>query len=198
VGFSSFDRLGELELLLRLGKYVDAESAHTDINRYAQTIVNSICNSLRNGSIVLIELTVWDLAIYPEFLTWFVNSFWTTLVRQLPGLSRTYLMLKFIAIVIVNTPLSADSLPDSLCCNPRKFHAEKILKLPLGRWKKEEILTWLVQYSGLHLADMETTREKIERMAENIYKVSNKGEPDRVYHALMQELQTIPEVIQGK
>lgn len=198
IGFSSIDHLNELELLLRLGKYLDTEPTHTDINQYTQTIINSICNLLRSGSIVFIELTVWDLAFHPTFLPWFINSFWKPMVCQLSHLSQTYFMLKFIAVVIVNTPLSPDSLPETLCCNTRKFHREKILKLPLGKWKKDEILSWLVQYSGLHLTDIKTPREKFERMAENIYKVSNKGEPDRVYHALMQELQTITEVIQGQ
>lgn len=194
IEFAPEARLDAESLLSRLGQYVgcepiqeiqDAEQYAQAIRQHTRTVVGKICDSLQNGSVVFIELRLWDtLCLQDRFLPWFLHDFWIPLVHdEWQAIVQKHPMVKFIAVIVANTPISSGGLPASLCCTQHRFDQAKVLELPLQAWTLDEIRTWLYVFSGLGLAKLQ-----IEQMATVIYQASGNGQPALVHTALMEAL----------
>jgi len=200
IEFSPETRLNEHGLLSRLGQYVGCEPLPEEqdqaryaqvIKQHAQVIMRKICDSLQSGSVVFIELKVWDTqSLEDRFLPWFLQDFWVPLVRhEWQSVAQECPMVKFIVLVEAHTPLATGSLPQAMLSPQEQFDREKILELPLRPWTLDEIRKWLFVFSGLTAPHIGLDRHHIKRMARSIYHASGRGQPTAVYTALMDRLE---------
>ena len=155
------------------------------IPTYTERIINNICESLCNGNILFIQIDIYDLNSQDTFLDWFVQQFWCTLLRRLPEISKKHPSIRFVAVLSIRGSIPKDFLLSDLCCKNYNFDSKKFLELPLKKWTNEEIKNWLFKFSGLTAIGV--TLQEIERMAENIHRVT-KGKPDEVYKELMEAM----------
>jgi hypothetical protein len=194
IEFVPTDRLSPLDLLRRIGARVGVEipPAEADagaLRQHTRAILQKIRGSLQSGCIVFFTLTVWDsLSFRDPFVSWLVGEFWAAIVEEIRAVGRQHPMVKFILVIIVNTPLVPGALPELHICKRRRFESHKILELPLQKWTREELKRWLLIYSGLTGAPVGLDAEAIDHLSETIYLSSRGGEPSRVAQALMQLL----------
>ncbi len=191
IGFPSWQQPTPDVFLSRLGEILGVERNSDNLEKYAQKIVDIICQSLEHGSIIFIDLNIYDLSYDNQFLNWFINSFWRFLVGKLSIVRNKCPLVKFLAVVSVGSSVPRNSLSSENYCTKQKFDSEKILKLPLQKWTETEIRTWLKTYSGLYASNVGRTDQEIEQMieqmAKSVYQVT-KGIPIEVYRELTEEL----------
>jgi len=198
IGLLPTDRLDAWTLLRRLGEYVGSEPPPVEqdtkydelaVRQYAQVIGRKIEGSLQSGSVVFVELRTWDASsLQSNFLPWFVQDFWVSLVRRLPDVRPKYPLVRFVGMIVVQTPIPEGGLAEGLCCTQERFSGEKALPLPLRSWTLAEIRHWLFSFSGLTAPPIEVKAQEIERMAQSIYDASGGGQPELVYSALKKTL----------
>jgi hypothetical protein len=175
-------QLNEQGLLDLLAQYINIEPSTDDLAQYAKTIIQKICGSLQSGSIVFIEFRGWEFIHHKTgIISWFINNFWIPLIGELQNIKKNYRKVKFIALIVADHCIPAESVPKTLCCTRDTFRAEKIIELPLQAWTREEVQDWLESFSGLEA-------HQIDRLAEKIYNSSNGGLPVLVYEALSKHL----------
>ena len=175
-----------IDFLNYLAEKFSAQSCD-EITTYTNKIINKICDSLRSGNILFIQIDICDFTSQDTFLDWFVQQFWCKLLEKLPEITQKYPLIRFVAVLSVCGSMPQDFLLSDLCCKSNKFDSKKILDLPLKRWTEEEINNWLFNFSGLTATNIGVTTEEIKRMAYNIHQAT-KGTPDAVYNQLMKAM----------
>jgi hypothetical protein len=184
--FQSYD-IAEPEPFLNAlaSKYdLTPRDADEDLSPYISRIHNAIWGSLYAGNVFLLQVQIkCELCVDDRFIQWFVNEFWKKLCEPLNPSER----IRLVGIFSVDMEVPK-VLTDTLLCTKSKFDAEKLLALPLKKWKKEEIHGWLIDHSGLLEPPISLNQMQLERMATSIYTKSNSGEPVTVYSQLMDEM----------
>ena len=166
----------------RLGVQPNLENTQ----QYVDEIVRSICDSLHGGQVLLFQVEIPCLDQKDNFLSWFINDFWSLLIRQLSLVSLEHPQIKVFGVVAVRGSVSKTCLPETLCCKPQQFSSDKALELPLQNWTDTEIKNWLISFSGL-MSSMGRSRSEVEQIARSVHQIS-KGRPIDVYHELMEAM----------
>jgi len=182
VEFKSSDQANGIELLRRIGHYLGIEAkSHESMNSFSQDVINRLCGSLQNGSVVMIKCQRCDdiLSDLDEFCQ-ILENFWRNMVSELEVVSKQCCEVKIITLLFTDKPLPDDNLVD-YCCTIEQFQKNKLLKLPQEEWTQEDIRVWVARYWGLRLNTIE-----INRMAKNIYESAG-GLPIVVAHKLLAE-----------
>lgn len=182
VGFKAFDQANGMELLRRIGQYLGIEAkSHDSTNSFSQDVVQTLCGSLQNGSVVMIKCQRCD-DIFDEIDEFrrVLEDFWRNMVSGLEMVSKQCCEVKVITLLFTDKPLLDDCLVD-YCCTIDQFQKDRLLKLSQEEWTQEDIRVWIARYSGLSL-----TRIEINRMAKNIYESAG-GLPIVVEHRLLEE-----------
>lgn len=175
--FYSGDTLNEHGWLEQLGKYVGLETSSKP-EELAKLIIEKLCQSVKSGSTILLEIRKWDdLPCQEETLAWFMEFFWIPLVSCLDD-SKKYPRVKFIAVIVVDTELSPACFEEKCLCEETLLF--RWLKLPLRNWTEEEIKEWLECYPGIG-------NPRSINLSQRFFKVS-KGVPSMVCMALQKEL----------
>ncbi|GAB1543380.1 hypothetical protein NUACC21_60540 [Scytonema sp. NUACC21] len=149
---------------------------------YTQSVINKICTSLQTGSVIFIEIQNWDfLSKHQDIMPWLLNDFWRILVAE--GRKKVQdnklRQVKFITII------SAASKMD-LKKYKTLFKEHNVLEISLSKWSKQDIISWLEEYST-GLINPGLNGEQIDDMAEEIYSRA-KGVPSIVRSELENEL----------
>lgn len=178
LGFYSGDNLDEHGWLHKLAGYFGLEP-QPDAEQLAALVIDKLCQSVRNGSTIILEIFQWDdLPSQKDTLEWFITYFWAPLTNKLNDKSK-YRQVKFIAAIVVDGELSSDCFRSTcLCENDTPF---RWLKLPLRNWTQEEIQIWLECYPGI-------AYPRSLNMAKTFYTASFEGVPSIVRQALEAEL----------
>jgi hypothetical protein len=185
--FESYD-IAEPEPFLNFlaSKYdlTPREPVDEDLNAYISRINQAIWGALYAGNVFLLQVQIkCELCLDDQFIQWFVNEFWKNLCEPLNPSQR----IRLVGIFSVDMEVPK-VLIDKLRCTKSKFDSEKLLLLPLKKWKKDEIYGWLIDHSGLLEPPISLSQTQLERMATSIYAKSNSGEPITVYSQLMDEM----------
>lgn len=169
--------LDEYGILLKLGAYLGLHIRGSS-EEYAQAIIQTLCDSVRSGTIVYIELQQCDYLPQSVF-TWFLDHFWQPLVEEIPHIAQTYLQVKFIIALVAaaDLPLNLDHSATSLCSNYKDFESGQALDLQLKHWTKLELKDWLVKFGR-------KTGAEVDRLTDMIYRISKNGEPQLVAREL--------------
>lgn len=149
--------------------------------------IDKICKSFYPGSILLISIELRRIETKHTFLKWFIDKFWGEFTSNLEQMGEKGELVKVIAVLSIEKGnIPKNYLLDSQYCTKTKFDGRKILKLPLQLWKKEDIRTWLISFSGLVNPPIAMPIAKIELIAESIYE-QTKGKPREVEGELKYE-----------
>lgn len=187
IGLSSECLLDEEGLLNRIASYFNISERDNQ-----QTVINktiaTICNSLRNGTILLFHLSQWDELVNPsQTLKWFIENFWKPLLNQKSAICKTnkYRQVKIITIIDSPGILDEDCLNLSFVCrfneaDVPKVTQDNVIEIPLTNWKQEEIDDWLALYTTIE------NDEKRAKESQLIYRRNNQGDPQKTYEALKQ------------
>ena len=179
----SYESLDQPGVLGKLAEHFDV-GPDAEGGLSARTMINKIVRSLRHGSAVLTELTIWDdLADHDWFFPWFLNDFWRPLVDELLALGDQE--VRFVAVIVLNGAIAPGSLGGDAVCALDDFHSGKLLELPLQCWQEKDIRAWLIRHSGL---SQSLNAQQILKMARTIYSRSDGGKPKSVYVVLMDNL----------
>jgi len=162
----------------RLELTIDAPSGPGDYGSLVQLVVDALVQSMQTRSVVFIELHYWDYVASqsPDFLIWFLTCFWQPLLNALNRASSELPYARVFAVLHSDNPLSDVALPAELCCadktwsNGRGFDSNKVVVLPLKKWKQEQVLNWLERQWGLKAPDSTD-------LADRFYKFTNGGVP---------------------
>lgn len=170
IGFKPGSTINELGLLEPLAGYWGITCDPQNLADSALQLVDKICGSLQDGCIVVIEITGCDyLRPLDQVLTWFLSNFWVPLLRKLPTIAKDYSRVRFLGVFVANSKITP-SLSPALYCSGRRSDPEKLLELPLQRCTLEDIKKWLADFSH------EQGRNRIDSIANEIFKLSRKGE----------------------
>jgi len=180
LGFHSGESLDENGLLNQLAGHLNLVQER-DLELLADSIINKICNSVRSGSIIYLEIHKWDdFPFQRTTLSWFIQKFWIPLVTRLDDRAK-YARVKFVAVIVVDSELSPDCFESPCLCELDKHNLFRWLKLTLRNWTQEEIQEWLETYSGIG-------NPSSNRQAKNIFSGSLQGIPSLVRQKLEQDL----------
>lgn len=177
--------LDKIGVLLKLSEYLNIEPVQ-DINigkveaerEYLNRIIETIYRSIQGGSIVFFEFRKWDALVSPEETSeWFIKQFWIPLIKQLEEVTRTYRQVRLICLIVAEAKLSSQCV-NILAPTPTGSNV-KTIKIPLGKWKINDIKFWLESYLGYTDCESNNT-------AKHIHKVT-KGTPLEVCIKLEEE-----------
>jgi len=197
VRFPHHISITELEFIRILAEKYDIDVSSDSIDRIVEQAIDKICKSFYPGSIWLISIELRRIETENHFLKWFICKFWEEFTSKLEQIGQNCPLVRVMAVLSIEKGnIPKNYLPDSQYCTKTNFDGRKILKLPLPPWKKEDIKTWLILYSGLVKPPIEMPNYKIERIANSIYE-QTKGKPREVYRELEREIDTILSVITG-
>ncbi len=176
--FYSSGSLNEYGWLEQLGQYLGFVD-YIKPEDLANLVIEKICQSLKSGSTVFLEIRNWDdLPCQEKTLSWFIRYFWMPLVERLNDRVK-YQRVKFIAAIVVEAELAPECFtPDCLC--DLEVTAFRWLKLPLRQWDQDEIQEWLETYPGIEFPRSIT-------LSKRFYSASLKGTPALVRQALEKE-----------
>jgi hypothetical protein len=157
--------------------------ATSPIPDHIELVVRTICNSLQNGSVLLIQVSGWDY--FPDHsstLSWFVEHFWSYLVSEILTTlkQRDLRKVRVIAVLIADIEVSSDMVDASLWCEGEEFASEKLLPLPLENWTCEDIQECIATVPHL-------SGHQIDTMAHAIYQASGCGQPRDVAELLLKQ-----------
>jgi len=180
LGFHSGESLDENGLLNQLAGHLNLVQ-EGDLELLADSIINKICNSVRSGSIIYLEIHKWDdFPFQRTTLSWFIQKFWIPLVTRLDDRAK-YACVKFVAVIVVDSELSPDCFESPCLCELDKHNLFRWLKLTLRNWTQEEIQEWLETYPGIG-------NPSSNSKAKNIFSGSLQGIPSLVRQKLEQDL----------
>lgn len=182
VEFQPGGRADSMALLRRLGQDYGIEPGGQDLTDFLPLVVQKLCGSLQNGSVVMIECRRCDyLKRDPDLFRWVLRDFWERVVQDLKTVAQDYDEIKVIMLLFVDGVLPQDCLPAEHCCQREQFRKDRLLEIPLESWNRQNIREWIARYSGRSL-----WRSEIDSMADTIYESTN-GDPTLVAHALLRE-----------
>jgi hypothetical protein len=187
VGFSAWEQPNSTDFIRRLGASFNLEESTASAGQSTQTLIDKIYESLQIDSTVFFELRVFSLDNQSQFLDWLIQQFWIPLIVRLPTIRQKLPLVKFVAVMVVETEIPKSCLSPSLFCEKGKFNSKRIIELKLHNWTEKEIRNWLYRYSGLTAPHVGRTQLEIERMARAVYQFSQ-GKPLEVHSAIMEEL----------
>jgi inactive STAND len=177
--FYSGHSLNEYGWLEQLGEYLGSLN-HKTPEELAELVIEKICQSVRSGTTVFLEIRKWDdLPCQEETLSWFVRYFWMPLVERLNDRVK-YQRVKFIAAIVVDAELSPECFAPNCLCE-LEATAFRWLKLPLRQWEQDEIQEWLETYPGIE-------NPRSINLSQRFYRASRQGIPEMVCRALEKEL----------
>lgn len=184
VAFQPTERVEVMTLLRCLGQHLGIDDpAGRELRSFSEHVVQTLCGSLQNGSIVLIECHKCDYFLNEtDIFYWIVEDFWGAMVRELAAIAKTYYGVKVIALLFVDDILPAGCFAVDQRCTFEHFQKDRLLEIPLEPWTCEDIKDWIVQYSGLSLLGYQ-----IDLMANKIYRSTLEGLPGLVVHELLKE-----------
>jgi hypothetical protein len=175
--------LSEHGWLMHLSRYFNLEDTE-EIDTLIDLTIDKICNSVRSGSVILLEIHKWDaLPSQKDTLTSFLQKFWIPLVARLDDKAK-YPRVKFVAVLVVDAKLSVDCFQTPCLCGLDENKAFRWAELSLDNWTQEEIQEWLETYPGY---DNLTSTLR----AANIYQSSMNGIPHLVRTAIKREVFTL-------
>jgi len=176
--FYSGDDLNEYGWLIQLGKYVGLET-NLKPEELSKLVIEKLCQSVKSGSIILLEIRKWDdLPCQEETLAWFMEFFWIPLVSCLDDRIK-YQRVKFIATIIFEAEVSPAWFNVKWLCEGNQPF--RWLNLPLRNWTQEEIQEWLEDYPKI-------TNLRSIRLSKRLFNASKQGIPSMVCQALEKEL----------
>ena len=153
-----------------------------------ELVINKIGNSLQNNSVLFIQINcdITDPSDIDPLIPWFINVFWKPLIEKVNEVAKDYEGIKVVAVIISKTSLNSRFLKEELSCyyNSKRgvFSRDKLVKIPLGKWGKKDIIQWLSKYGNPRLK-----RTEKNTIAEKIYNATDRGTPLAVYSALQQK-----------
>ena len=162
-----------------------------NINKKEMTIelvINKIGDSLQNNSVLFIEIDcdISEPSDIDQLIPWFINVFWKPLREKVNEVAKDYEGIKVVAVIISDLLLNSRFSKEELSCyynrSKKVFPRDKLVKIPLEKWTKRDIIKWLNTHANPSLK----TTEK-NRIAEKIYNATEKGTPIAVYSALQQK-----------
>ncbi len=182
LAFQATEQIEGMALLRRLGPHLNLDPASHDLRGFAQQVVQTLCSSLRTGSVVLIECgRCDDLLNDPDVFRWLVEDFWGDLVRKLATVANNYEAIKLIFLLYVDGSLPENSIAEGYCCTLDDYQKHKLLEIPLNPWEWNDIHEWIASYSCREL-----NKQQLRRMTDKIYNATN-GLPGLVVHELLKE-----------
>jgi len=177
IGFTPHDRKDEHVILDRLAGRLNVEAVN-DLDNYAHEVVRRLCASIQIGSVVLIEIHQWDYFHQQErVFKWFIETFWVRLARSFRAHDKR--RNAKLVVVLVADAQAPPALLQAHCGDETNPDIEKLRRLPLRNWTRDEIEDWLA--SGAVRWGDEWT---INQMTDLIYNASDEGRPQLVYEAL--------------
>lgn len=185
VGFLSWEQPNQFEFIIRLGASFGIKVDSNNLEQSTKTIIDKIYESLQINSTIFIEIKIFSIDNQPIFLDWVINNFWISLISKLLEIRDDLPLVKFIAVMTVETPIPSDCLPPLILAE-KEFQSQSFFEIELCNWTEIEIKNWLYKFSGL--VDHGRQREEIERMARAFYQESQQGRPIDVYSLLTGEL----------
>lgn len=192
IEFTAESHLNLPGLLARFGEYVGCEPIAEQtidtqvLQQYTSYLSERVGASLQSGSVVLTEIHVWNnTGFHDQFLPQYLHDFWCPFIDALPEITQRHPMVKFITLIVVNSPLHHTHLLTELYCDKDHFDSQKVVEIPLQPWTVDEITEWLF-YVGL---TAKLQQDAIRQMAQTIYQASDGGRPSLVEMALMKNLQ---------
>ena len=181
IGFPRHQVVSKSELLNRFGAYLDIEPPK-DTQTYPDLIVERLRTSLQPGSALLIELSLAnDLSEQPNFLSWLVSDVWRPMVRMIKDATDHVSSARIVFVINAEGKLNKLSLDPTLLGRRDEFDEERIIRLPLTRWTRDEIRNWLIRFLPESMSN-----EDYSRMASSIYSSSDEGLPLAVYTSLLE------------
>ncbi|MEQ9355467.1 hypothetical protein [Coleofasciculus chthonoplastes] len=190
VGFAAWEKPNPTDFIQRLGTSFNLEDNTSSVEVATQRLIDKIYNYLQIDSTVFLEIRLFSLDSKSDFLAWLIHQFWVPLISRLRLIRQELPLVKFVAVMVVETEMPQTCRSPDLFCQGGKLSPQKIIELKLGNWTEKEIRTWLYRYSGLATPHVGRTPREIEQMSRMVYQVSQ-GRPIDVYSYLMNELTRI-------
>ena len=167
-----------------LAKRFDVKTAPDDPN-FTETLIEKICSIVGNDTTLLFEFRLDDDPfLHQQFPNWFNAHFWHPLVEQFRMVNQQMPRAKLLALIVVQPSLGVSKLKPTYFCSDDQFAAERFLHLPLAKWTKDDILIWLDNF----LFGRGLTEDKIEALAEKLFRISEQGVPRVVWQKIEKEL----------
>ena len=141
---------GNLDAVIQgIGNFFEIQQEKTKINQYIDLVIEKIGKSLQNNSVLFLEINcnIRDEIEIDPLIPWFVKKLWKPLRGKIDELSEDYEGIKAVAVIIsdfnLNQRLSEDNL--SCYCNNSydDFIRDKLVKIPLENWTKDDIFVGL-------------------------------------------------------
>ena len=159
-----------------------------------ELVLQKISDSLQRNSVLFIEINcnIDNQTDFEPLIPWFINKFWKPLgnkVQEVTG-KKKYSGIKVIAVISCNLKFDERFFKESLSCYHNNdcscLEWDKLVKIPLENWTKDEIQNWLFENSNPSLTD-----DVIERKAYRLFNESSNGLPLLVCYALQQQWHTL-------
>lgn len=193
ISFSSYEHAEAQKIINLLAKhYLKEDSPQVDGSESKTTtttekLIQSIEKSLFLGAILYIQVNIkCPLETDNLFLHWFIQDFWCALTCYIPATKRN----RLIAVISVDETIPDVCLPKNAFSAKGRVETRSSLKLPLSKWKEQDISNWLIDCSGLDRPPISLSEEAMRRIAASIHRKS-KGQPVTVYNCLKEELENI-------
>ncbi|MDE5102816.1 MAG: hypothetical protein O4807_07455 [Trichodesmium sp. St19_bin2] len=177
--------LGNLERVIQgIAKFFDVKKEEMTV----ELVINKIGNSLQNNSVLFIEINcdISQPSDIDPLIPWFINVFWKPLREKVNEVAKDYEGIKVVAVItsnlLLNSRFSNSELSSYYNRKSRIFSRDKLVKIPLEKWKKEDIKKWLTKYGNPRLKNTDK-----DTIAEKIYNATDKGRPTDVCLALQQK-----------
>ncbi|KYC35637.1 hypothetical protein WA1_07415 [Scytonema hofmannii PCC 7110] len=188
IGFLKPQDVNPNLFLSRLGEQLKIKPL-ADIEKYSQLVIETICNSYIESSIIFLELNISQTDNkLPDFFNWLIKDFWSLLLGEISKIkNQKFINLRVVIVMTLDDQVSKEILLEYKTTK-QKFSCEKIFELKLKKWKQEEIENWLLDHSRLTaFIRSEDIKQDIEQIAKFVYKHS-KGKPSEASVALMGQL----------
>lgn len=141
------DRIDAELLLHRLASHLDVETGGHSQREQLHRVSKRLCGSLQVGSIALLEIAGCDSLVRddPAALQWLVTEFWPRLMADLEQRVATLesANVSIILLLFFDHELPAGALAKKQCCTLKKRRRDKVLKVKLRNWTKDEVHQWI-------------------------------------------------------
>jgi len=181
IEFHPRERLDERAFLNRLQSYLKEperceDPKYSSIEDIKHQVLDKLCGSLRNGSIVMIECRKMDSFLKrSEMIDWVLEEFWASFIQKLQQVFGRFYAIRVVMLFFVDATLPKPCLRVDRRCTAKSFSQDKWLEMRLERrWSQETIKLWMSSCPGLSWPV-----EDIDNVTDTIYHLSE-GVPWRV------------------
>lgn len=169
-------------LLGQLCGHLHPSDEPVPLDNLSSHVIERMCQSLVNGSILFLELTSWNRARpADQMLSWFLDVFWKEMVEKWNSLRAHRPGIKFFALLRVDEKLSKVCSADARIKNPDTYAHGKLYCHTLRPFKREELRAWLINWGGYE------TGSDVNKVVEDVHEIS-RGKGSSVHHLLSKEL----------